>query len=93
MFADSSDEFPGLTTSNGFSEIISLCIKGKEMLRIAGDIWISYKILNEYFPDTCVDKYFATFASFLLFDSETFFDSSPIIHEMTDLQTQEIRNP
>ena len=93
IITDRNDELPGLPASNGFSEITRFGVEEKEMLGITGDIGVNRKILPEYFPDTGIDKDIVAFAPFLLFDSETLFDGLSIIHEMTDLQTQEIRNP
>jgi len=92
LLADGSDELSGLSTTNGFSEIIVLRIEEQKMLWIAGDVGVSRKILLENLPDTCIDKNLMAFALFLLFDLETVFEALSIIHEMTDLQSQEIRN-
>ena len=87
LLADGSDELPSLTTANGFSEIVGLCVEEKEMFRIAGNFGVSRKILLENFSDTCVDKDFMTFAPFLLFDLKTVSETFSIIHKMTDPQT------
>jgi hypothetical protein len=63
------------------------------MLGIADNIGVSRKIFPECFSNIGIDRDLVAFAAFLLFDLETLSDRLPIIYEMTDPQTQEIRNP
>ena len=87
LLADRSNELPGLATTNRDVEIIGLRIEKEEMLWIAGHVGVGHKIFVEYLPDACIDKDLVAFATFLLFDLETAFDTLLSIHNMPDPQT------
>ena len=88
IIAHRNDEFPGLTSLDGFGVIICLSIEKYEVIGFFSNGMIGFQIFAEYILNALVDDNFMSLVSFLLFDPKPLSDPVLIVDEMTNSQLQ-----